>query len=511
VVVALTLCAPRAVVAKPIGTFDFLVADPGDQTSPSIDGQFVVYSGPAAAGGLDVLLYDTQRWTSQVIAGGAGDQADPDVSFSTAVYRAPDGIWIEFWQTNTPLRRPPSGGDGAVSAPSIGSGVAAWEIGVAGERDVRVNRWGELREETIPAPGAPGDQRAPSAHGDLVAYLDGAAPGAPLEERDAVWLYDSGTGELTRVCSGVATGVSVGSEGAETFVAVARSTELHDQDVEVWDPSGGAAPLAALRVPGVQRNPHLSGPWVAFEDVSTAYSQVIVWNWRTGLVFVPHPSETHQLLNDLTLLAGEEVRVVFEDSLSADTGRDIALYALDVNPLQDDGLPNGYPFETEPPPAEPATCDGGATPLATLELGRTEGAPLAGEVAFRGELPEGAKRLPVLVCIDADRVSAAWVALDDEAIARPCDFNPAVIHLEVLGHADGGAGRISGVIAGKPGAGITVRVFADPARLAEGFPAKGDLPAAAARLGGGCASAGGGAASLLALALVFARRRARRG
>jgi hypothetical protein len=499
---------PRAAEAKPVGTFDFLVSDPGDQTRPSIDGQFVVYSGPDAGGGTDVLLYDTQRSSSQVIAGGPGDQGEPDVSFSTAIYRAPEGIWIEFWQTDTPLRRPPPAGDGAVSAPAIGSGVAAWELGKPGERDIRVSRWGELREETIPAPdgGAPvGDQRAPAAHGDLVAYVDGA-------DRDAVWLYDSATSDFARVCAGAATGVSVGSDGAEIFVAVARSTEANDQDVEVWDLSGGAEPLAALRVPGVQRNPHLSGPWVAFEDVSTQHAQVIVWNWRTGLVFVPHPSTTDQVLNDLTLLVGEEVRVVFEDSLSAETGRDIALYVLDVAPLQDDGDPNGYPFET-PPPEGPATCDGDATPLATLHLGRGRGAPLADEVAFRGELPAGARRLPVLVCLDAERVSSAWVTLDDEAIARPSDFHPGVIRLEALGELEGGAGRISGVIAGKPGAALDVRVLADPARLAQDPAAKGDVPAAATRsLGaGGCASGRAGAGALVALALLLARRRPRRG
>ena len=43
---------------------------------------------------------------------------------------------------------------------------------------------------------------------------------------------------------------------------------------------------------------------------------------------------------------------------------------------------------------------------------------------------------PVLVCIDADGVCAAWVLLDDEAVARPNDFDnrrdhhDEVVHLE---------------------------------------------------------------------------------
>jgi hypothetical protein len=300
---ALSVCAPGAAVAKPVGTFGFLVADPGDQTRPSIDGQFVVYSGPGADGAIDVLLYNTLEGRSRVVAGAPGNHDEPDVSFSTAIYRGPDGISIEFWATNQHLRDPPPGGDGPVSAPTIGSGVAAWEIGQPGARDIRVNRWGEFgpqRERTVRAPGGGpplGDQHAPSAYADLVAYVDGA-------DRDAAWLYDSAADTFARICDGPATSVSVGSDGAEVFVAVARSVGAQDQDIEVWSASVGTAPLAALRVPGVQRNPHLSGAWVAFEDVTTPYSQVVVWNWQTGLVFVPHPSTTQQVLNDLSLLLG---------------------------------------------------------------------------------------------------------------------------------------------------------------------------------------------------------------
>ncbi len=508
-------------MAKPVGDFRFIIADRGDQTSPTIDGQYVIYSGPGTAGGQDVLLYNTLLGTKQVVAGAdAGDPPgsydQPDVSFSTAIYRRPGGIEIEFWQTNQPLRVPPARGDGPVSAPTIGRAVAAWELG-AGDRDIVLNRWGDFSDRTdhvIPAPdGGPpvGDQHSPSAYGDLVGYVDGA-------DGEAVWLYDSAARTFARVCDGIATSVSVGSDGAESFVAVARSTRTDDQDVEVWAAGGGMAPLAALRVPGPQRNPHLSGPWVAFEDVSTQHSQVVLWNWKTGLVFVPRPSTTDQVLNDLSLVVGEEVRVVFEDSESAATGRDIALYVLALAPLRDDGTSPGYPLEPPPPPAEPARCDDDtATPLATLRLGRTEGAPLADEVAFRADLPAGASALPVLVCVHAARVSSAWVTLDDEAVARPSDFNPAVVDLAVPGEVQGGAGRISGVIAGKPGAALVVRVLADPARLAQGSAAGKGRPdadgaaSAAGTASGGCASGRAGVAALLGVVLLLARRRPRRG
>jgi hypothetical protein len=510
------VCAPlRPASAKPVGTFEFLIADDGDQTDPSIDGQYVIYAGPGVDGSIDVLLYNILSGTKQVVAGGPGSQDAPDVAGTTAIYRDSPGISIVFWPADTPLRPPPPGGDGPVSAPAIGSAVAAWETGTAGSRDIRVSRWGEKVEYTLTAPppaGGPpvGDQWAPAAFEDLVAYVDG-------HEGGSVWVHDS-VSPLQKpalVCEGQATGVSIGKDEAGPLVAVARSAPGHDDDIEVYALDG--TPLAALPVPGLQRNPHLSGPWVAFEDVSTRYSQVVVWNWRSDLVFVPHPSTTDQTLNDLSLVESEEVRVVFEDSASPATGRDIALYVLDVFPaIVFDDQPNGYPFEQPP---EPASCDdppGAVTVLATLHLAREEGKPLASEVAFEAPPPAGASYLPVLLCLDADRVSSAWVTLDDEAIARPSDFNPGVVHLESFGRVEGGAGRISGIIAGKPGATLDVRVLADPARLPATAPAKGVAaaePISAARPavhgGGGCGSAGG-AGGLAALGLLLGRRRLRR-
>jgi len=528
------VCAPlRPASAKPVGTFGFLIDDAGvegDQTDPSIDGQYVIYASPGVDGSIDVLLYNTLATDPlkavQVVAGGPGRQAAPDVAGTTAIYViAPDGppdvspgISIVFWPQDMPLRSPPLGGDGPVSAPAIGSAVAAWETGIAGSRDIRVSRWGERVEYTLGAPppaGGPaaGDQHAPAAFENLVAYVDGHDGGS-------VWVHDSvrPLQPLALVCEGQATGVSIGQDEAGPLVAVARSANGQDGDIEVYALDG--TPLAALPVPGTQRNPHLSGSWVAFEDVSTRYSQVVVWNWRTDLVFVPHPSTTDQTLNDLSLVESEEVRVVFEDSASPATGRDIALYVLDVFPaIVFDDQPNGYPFEPPPPPVEPARCDdppGAVTVLATLHLAREEGKPLASEVPFEAPPPAGASYLPVLLCLDADRVSSAWVTLDDEAIARPSDFNPGVVHLESFGRVEGGAGRISGIIAGKPGATLDVRVLADPARLPATAPAKGVAaaePISAARGavhgGGGCGSAGG-AGGLAALGLLLGRRRLRR-
>lgn len=496
---------PSPGAAKPVGTFEFIVAEAGDQVDPAINGQFVTYAGPGPAGdGLDVFLYDLQTGATQTIAGGAGDQDSPDVYLGTAIYRTPSGIVVESWKTNQVLRSPPAGGDGAVANPVVHSAVAAWEHrSDATGTDIVVSHYKSGATPYVlraPGDGDPtGDQHSPSVYDDLVAYVDDARQGS-------VWLHDAAMGpsNWTRICEGGATGVSIGFDGARYVVAVARSSGTTGEDIEVYDRDGTL--LAALPAAGPQRNPHVAGEWVAFDDHSGPVSQVVVWRWLTppgesNLVFVPHPTDTEQRLNDAALALGDELRVVFEDTASAATGRDIALYRLPVNPLVFDGQPNGWPITT----AKPADCDDPDQPaLATLELTRATSKPHGASVTFEVE-PGGTQ---VLVCFEAKHVSSAWVLLGDDPVARPGDFEPHVVKLSRSAWVDEGHGQLSGILEGKPGARLTVRVLADPARAPAGAAASAEpAPAAqAASPSGGCGNPGA-FTSLASLAALLARRR----
>ncbi len=506
---ALFVCAsPLAAGARPVGVFDLVVEEPGNQVDPSIDGQYVVYSGPGPAGdGSEVFLYDILNGTTETIGGGPGDQDSPDVHLSTAAYRTPEGILIESWTTNGTFRAPPPGGDGEVANPAVHFQVAAWEHRETGQ-DVVVSRYRSgAPAYTLRAPGGGtpvGDQRAPAVHDDLVAYVDDA-------RGSSVWLHDSAAGPLNwaRVCSGRASGVSIGHDGVGYVVAVARSAAGGDEDIEVYDVAGRL--LAALPAAGPQRNPHLAGSWVAFEDTSSPYSQVVLWRWKTPpgeppIVFVPRPSKTQQRLNDITLAGVHEVRVVFEDVV-AEGNSDIALYRLPLDPIVEDDQGSGWPIGGEPLPARPAECDDpAATVLATLVLVRTTGKPDTGSAGFVAEAPAGLDALPVLVCIHAERVSSARVSLDGEAIATPSDFEPHVVDLAIPAEVDGGEATVSGAIAGKPGSLLTVRVLAHPARAEGAEAAATEVPSWPR--GGGCGNAGG-LGSLALIAMFLVRRKLR--
>lgn len=497
---ALALALPLAARAKPVGTYTVLVTGPGDAADPSIDAQAVVFSSDAG-GDRDVLLYQIGAPPDVVttVAGGPGDQDQPSVHLTTLAYRSPAGIVVTDWQTGTALRTPDAAAatDPArrcqpldpVAHPVVSDVLAAWGCGTVGARSVVVSRYvGPLEEYDL---AGTGDVFGASASGALVAYVD-ASDGS-------VWLHDSTptSRTTTRVCGGRATGASVGDVGVPV-VAVARASAKPDADIEVWDPTGGLGTpgrIAALVVPGEQRNPHLSGEWVAFEDLTSGVSQVVLWQWTTGLVFLPHPTASNQTLNDLSVISSAEVRVVYADDGDGTGGRrQIALYQLPyVNGVvPDDGAPNPLPWGPTPPctgPVRPppATCDAAAPVLARLELPRDAARPLLGELGFDAAPFPGDAELPVRVCVDLDHVTSGWLALGDAVLARPSAFGDGVRHLEYEGIVSGGAGRIAGVIAGKPGASLVARVIADPGREPQSCSvAAGPLP------GGGAAGTGPG-------------------
>jgi hypothetical protein len=458
---------PLAAIAKPIGTTSVIPAGEGDQSDPSIDGGYVVFAS-STAGDWNVVQYDLDALPHQalsVVAAGPGDQDQPDVHEGHVIFRTGGGIVIRSPGASIAPQICPA--SLPVSQPSIGAEVASWECGAPGSRDVAVARYGSFRAEYLvgrSGPGASqtGDQFAPSSHGSLVAFVDGSDGGS-------VWLHDSDpAGATTLVCGGRATGVSVGEYG-RPVVAVARATGIAAPNIEIWDATGL---VTALRVTGEQRNPHVSRDWVAFEDHTTGFSQVVLWRWTTGgPVFIPNPSASNQTLNDVYVLPNREVRVVFaDDGDGTGASRDVALYRLTFRPdgtFPDDG-DDRWPWddhEEEPPERPgPASCDDpDPILLGTLELARRPGRPLAGGVELDAHPFPGDATLPVLVCIEGAGVSSAWVSLDSLAVATPSDFHRKPVRLEISTVLEGRT-RLGGVMAGRPGASLSVRVLADPGR-----------------------------------------------
>jgi hypothetical protein len=425
----LALVAPYGARATPVGTFTWIASGPGDQTDPAIDGRYVLYAD-GSRGSLDVLARDLTTGETRVVAADSEDEDSPDLARSVVAYRSDAGISVAYLATGALLRPPAEPG---ARAPAVSTSAAVWEVGRDGARDIGWFLFGS----GAPRSGvlaAPGDQRAPAVSGTTVAYVDAAAGGA-------VRLLDLARGEARVVSPGGATGVAIDGGPGALRVAVTRAAAGTSSDVEVYDGAGQL--LAALSLPGEQRRPLLAGDWVAFEDLTSGRSQVVLWAWRSGLVHAPRPYAGEQLLGDL-VADDDAVRLAFSEITSE--GLNVGLYTLPL-PIADDG-------------ASGIRCDSpGAMVLAELTLTRGAGAVTTGAVAFVGG--DGAD-LPILVCIDAAKVSSAWATLDGAALAVPGDFASGSAHLELRRIARGGEGLLEAGVEGKRGASLRVRVLADP-------------------------------------------------
>ena len=493
---ALLAAAPGRALAVPVGgTTRWLAAGPGDQYQASIDAGFVVFTNRDAAGA-DVMLVDLASGASTVIAGGAGDQDQPDLARDVLAYRTADGIALQFLLSGALLRRPAEPGAGAPVVTAVG---AAWEQGPPGDRDIAWYRTVNGAQGVL---AAPGDQHGPSLSGTVVAFVDEAQGGAAVT-------YDFLRQTQQVLVPGPVASVSLDGVGPNMRAAVARITAAGDGDIEVWDANG--AMLGSLVVPGDQRNPRLAGDWVAFEDRSTGRSQLVVWNVATGIAYLPVVSALAQTLGDEAATA-TQLSVAFSQSNGTDL--DLALYTLPL-PAVDDGT--GADWPPKPPDVPPARCDDPSPRiLATFTLGRGRSDPQAGEVSFT---TGDGKDLPVLVCMDEVNVDDAWVTLDGVVIASPVDFAPRNAHVESRRTILAGEGLIAAVMQAPCGARLTVRVLADPGRIPDpppvAPPSGPGLPVMTRALatggeGGGCGNGPAGPLALVAVgALAVLRRRGR--
>jgi uncharacterized protein (TIGR03382 family) len=262
--------------------------------------------------------------------------------------------------------------------------------------------------------------------------------------------------------------VAVGQTGGRTVVATTRRSARADADAEVWEPS---LLVTALAIPGEQRNPHLSADWVAFEDLSTGSSQVVLWQWTTGLVFLPHPSTTEQTLNDLDTTAGVEVRAVFaEEAEGGATGVDISRYRIALGAdgnVFDDGTGNPWPWGPVPPPPSdrppPVSCEDDPDPRPIGSLTVTRAWDAARRLVGLRRPPATTPCCPCSPSASGRGITAGWMTLDDGRSPGRARFG----HDRQGGdprRGEDATARIAAVVGGKPRSSLVIRVLADPGR-----------------------------------------------
>jgi hypothetical protein len=475
----LVLALPTRAAVQPMPGTEVLVAGgPGNQTEPAIAYPYVAYTDYVSAPSR-VWYYDATgnngAGSHVAVPSGTGAQTTPAIAAGVVAYG--EGTFsvenIQLYDIVSGLLSAAAPWPAMQSNPGLSRRLAAWEDSRLGNAVIWVR---DLQKGGDRAVTGPGPQAKPRVSGALVVYVD-------LADNRSIKVHDVDTGATVLVHPGPAESASV--DGVQGVVALS-SLSTDPGNIEVHAVSGGL--IAALDMPGAQVNPRVSGEWVAFEDLSTGTSRVILWNWMLGALYAPPAVNSIQRLNDL-----EWPRVVYSDDRNGDY--DVFMYETAFVPPPppdggtdggtdggadggidggadggidggadggidggvDGGIDGGVDGGHDGGPV-PASCgDANATVLADLLVDRVWKRPDAANVEFR--VP---RETHVLVCIDPDRVSSAWVLLDDEAIATPRDFNHHVTHLERRREVEEGTNRVGAVIAGKPGASIRVRVLLDP-------------------------------------------------
>ena len=413
-VIAATALAGNAPVLS--GTEKPVAVKPGIQTDPAISGPYVVFTDLSSGNG-DIWYFDATDNSLHLVANGAGDQLLSDVSGSRIVYTDTSSgsgeIFLYDIVSGTTTNLTNDAAD--ESNPAVSSRLVAWEFFGAADRDIVVR---DLVLGTTTTITGAGDQSAPSVSGAKVVFLDGSA----------VKVYDADTTATSEVDAGPAASADI--DGSHVAIALFNAT---DGDVAVYDVSG--APLATLALAGDQGAPHISGEWVAFEDYSMGAAHIGLWHWTTGDVYYPTPTTSRQQLNDI-----DGNRIVYTDDRSGD----LDIYMFEFSVASGGGGPDG----------DVNCADTTFAALADFTVVRGDGKPTVGSADFNS-----ATHRDVLVCIDANNVTSAWVTVDNAAVASPKDFKADLTSLERRSAIKAGNNNASATVAGKSGSMLRVRIL----------------------------------------------------
>jgi beta propeller repeat protein len=274
---AASVCAaaifPAVVQAQIPGTTTRITTNPFDQTGPSISGNLICYTD-YRLGGIrgEVYCHDlTTHAEFQVTASNPlTSQSANDVSGNTVVYTETSGgvvtakscsLTSETYPPCTPIVL----GSGDSFNPAIDGSLVAWADGFSGNVEVFARDFtGSPTPTKItnngPTPGM--NSLVPNISGRNIAYSTGF-DSHDIRCQVFVTNFDSHiTTQITNSLTGCNSSVDI--SGNYVVYQANRDTA---QNIFVYDLS--TLTETRISLPGLQQNPHISGDWVAFEDITS--------------------------------------------------------------------------------------------------------------------------------------------------------------------------------------------------------------------------------------------------
>jgi hypothetical protein len=485
-----------------------LVTGAGDQTAPSLSGNFLAYLG-TVGGKSDIFLLTLEPVgePSQKTTDG-GLKGPPELVGLRYAFRIPNSV--EIYDLMGDVQHVDIDDGGSLGQTALSDSLVAW-VEATGDTGTNVG-WQrfptgpEIPPKVVLAYS--GDQHSLSVAGDWLAFVDDGV---------AKLVNTSVSSEPRSFpVAGTAVDVSLWVDGEQARLAVLAVPTGGDgtsKVIHVLD-RDDAARHWALETAGDKVNPHLYADWVGFEASTEQIAPAVtLWHFTDDggepWLFRPWPTGSYQLLHDFVVAEGK-VRVAWADKASG--ADDFDIYKFEA-PLADVLAPRA---------GGATSCETDALPIGRFTITRTTKSPTAGGSWLN--LPNQAAT-PVLVCLEAAGVTAGWVGVGSQVVAAPGDFGQGALEREVRLTLAPGEGRAGAVIAGGPGATLSVKVYvandgggdgnggSDSATCA----ATGECPPAPPGLSKGasgpfsCATAGGYASLAMLLlpaaALLAPRRR----
>jgi len=323
--------APAAITLT--GVEQRVTAEPGDQYDPAIAGDIVVYTDYRAAD-TDVYYTDLTTGIEHPVIVAPGNQELTGVSGDRIVYtdyRTADVVLFDISTgTTTNLTAPDKDALGKLFNsvdPAIGGDLVAWQDNRNGDAEIYAKNvvTGEERRVT----DSTDSDTEPSVGGTLIVWQRCVAAGVC-----SVYSYDWATTETRLIAAGA--GVNFRNPSTDGGRVVYQSDEAGTNDICAYEVA--TLTTQCLTLAGEQANPHVSGDWVSFDDLTNGIYHTGLWYLPTGQSF-----DLDQLAGGPPSTAGQYLtgvdgnRVVFTDDRNGDL--EIYMVTLQWQQVQQDTTP----------------------------------------------------------------------------------------------------------------------------------------------------------------------------